>query len=116
MADDYTAILRRFNISPTASKVYVALLELGKSSADKIAKRVGTYKANVYDALDRLMDVGLATYIIEEKKKLYLPTNPEKLIGTVEESKQKAVESYEELKKDIERIMPELSAKYNSVK
>lgn len=116
MAEDYARILTRFNISPTASKVYIALLELGKSTADKLAKRIGTYKANVYDALDRLIEAGLATYIIEGRKKFFLPTNPKKLISTAEETKQKAVASYDELKKDIGIIMPQLSAKYNSVK
>ena len=65
MQKDYAAVLTKFNISPTAAKVYVALLDLGKSSADRIAKKLGTYKANVYDALDRLMEAGLATYLIE---------------------------------------------------
>ena len=113
---DYTEILRKFGLSQTASKVYIALLELGKASADKIAKRVGTYKANVYDALERLIDVGLASYVIEENKKLYIPTDPEKLVLTAEESKQKAIDNFEELKNDIQKIMPNLTAKYNSIK
>ena len=116
MKQEYTHILTRFDISPTAAKVYIALLELGKASADKIAKKVGTYKANVYEALDRLFDNGLATYMFEGKKKLYLATNPEKLIDAAEEAKEKAVEEYMDLKEDIQRIMPELTAKYLSVK
>ena len=116
MREDYVEILKSFEISPTASKVYIAMLELGKSSADKIAKKVGTYKANVYDALDRLIDLGMATYIVEGKKKLYLPTNPEKLIVASEESRQKSVEKYDQLRSDLQKIMPQLTAKYNSIK
>src|SRR3989338_7633810 len=101
---DYISLLQKLDISPTASKVYIALLELGKSSADKIAKRAGTYKANAYDALERLMEAGLASSITEGNKKLYLPTNPEKLISVAEEAKQNALESYESLKADITRV------------
>ncbi|MEK6809017.1 MAG: helix-turn-helix domain-containing protein [Nanoarchaeota archaeon] len=113
---DHTTTLSKFNISPTASKVYIALLELGKSSADKIAKKVGTYKSNVYDALERLMEIGLVSYIFEGKKKLYLATNPEKIALTIEEQKQKSIERYEELKNEVEKIMPELLAKFHSSK
>ena len=69
---DIPTILQQFNISPTAAKVYLALLELGKSSADKIAKRAETYKANVYQALEKLAEVGLANRYLNSliKKKL----------------------------------------------
>lgn len=115
-SEECTSIIMKFDISPTGAKVYLALLELGKSSADKLAKRVGTYKSNVYDALDRLMDRGLATYIIEENKTLYIPTNPEKLTNVVEETKQKIIARYEELRNSLEQIMPKLLSSYNSVK
>lgn len=114
--EDAIALLTRFGVSPTSAKVYVALLELGKGSADTIAKRAGTYKANVYDALDRLMEAGFATYVIEGNKKLFLPTSPEKFPSIAEESKEKAIAHFDELKKDIEQIMPRLSAQYNKIK
>ncbi|MBI5228320.1 hypothetical protein HY988_07035 [Candidatus Micrarchaeota archaeon] len=116
MTEEYTKILTKFDISPTAAKTYVALLELGKTSADKLAKRVGTYKANVYDALERLIERGLASYVIEGKKKFYFATRPEKLFSTLEDTKQRAIEEYDEMKKDIEKIMPKLSASYESIK
>ena len=115
MREDYVEILKRFDISPTASKVYITLLELGKSSAGSIAKKAGTYKANVYDALDRLTELGMVTYVVEGRKKLYVPTSPEKLIIAAEESKQRTVEKYDKLRKDLEEIMPQLSAKYRSI-
>ena len=116
MKEEYTSILTQFNLSPTAAKVYLTLLELGKSSADKIAKRIGNYKANVYDALERLIERGFATSITEGNKKLYLPTNPEKLPQAVQEARQKINDDYEELEKNIQKIIPELLAKYTSKK
>src|SRR3989344_3862569 len=116
MKEERTRILTQFNLSPTAVKVYIALLELGKSSADKIAKKIGNYKSNVYDALERLMEKGLASSIIEGNKKLYLPTNPEKLPQAIQEAKREKIEEYEKLEESIQKIIPDLLVKYTSKK
>ncbi len=116
MKNAYTEILTRFDISPTAAKAYLALLELGKTSADRIAQKIGSYKANVYEALDRLMEVGLASSIMEGRKRLYVATSPEKLISAVEEAEEKTRDTYRILKEDIERIVPSLTLLYASTK
>jgi sugar-specific transcriptional regulator TrmB len=108
--------MKKFGISLTAAKAYIALLEVGKASADRVAKKSGTYKANAYEALEKLIDLGLVTYVHEGRKRLFIATNPEKLVDAVEESRQKAVEKCDELKKEIEKIMPQLVAKYSSIK
>lgn len=109
------ALIQKLNISPTAAKVYCALLELGKATADRIAKRAKTYKPNTYDALEKLSALGLATYLYEENKKFFIPTNPEKLPQIVEDIKEKEVQRVEELKKEILEFMPELKAAYASI-
>ena len=53
--------------------------------------------------------------MIEGKRRLFIPTSPEKLKDAAEESKRRADEEYDALKKDMERIMPRLSARYKSV-
>ena len=116
MSMDYASILTRFNISPAAAKVYLALLELGKSSAIGIAHKTGMYNANVYEALGKLVEAGLSTYLMENHKKLYITTNPEKLLDVAAAAERKSVESFDALKKDIERLMPTLSAKYLQTK
>jgi len=113
---ELSTILQQFNLSPTAAKVYIALLELGKSSADKIAKRAGTYKANVYQALEKLAEVGLATHIFEENKRFFIPTSPEKLPNVLEEMERKQQQKIQSLRKDLDKFMPQLNAKYNSIK
>ena len=111
-----TMLLQQFGLSPSAAKVYLSLLELGQASADKIAKRAKTYKANVYDALDKLAEVGLSTYIYEGNKKRFIPTNPEKLPQILEDMKQEQLSKMETMKKDITALMPQLKAKYGSIK
>ena len=113
---NYIETLKKLELSPTASRVYIALLELGKASADKIAKRAGTYKANVYDALEKLKSIGLCTSLYEENKTLFLATNPVKLPQIVEEVEQKHSEKMQKLKSELAEILPQFEAKYNSIK
>tara|TARA_Y100000310_G_scaffold345733_1_gene469004 strand:- start:12727 stop:13479 length:753 start_codon:yes stop_codon:yes gene_type:complete len=113
---EHNDLLQKFGLSPTAAKVYMALLELGQASADKIAKRAKTYKANVYDAIDKLEEVGLSTYIYEGNKKQFIPTNPEKLPQILEDMKNKELDRMEMMKKEIGELMPQLKAKYGSIK
>ena len=113
---DYTALLQKFDLSPTSAKVYLALLKLGSASADKIAKQAGTYKANVYEALEKLGRLGLATSLIEGNKRLFSPTNPEKLPQIIDSLKREKTEQLDGLKDDIAKIMPQLQAQYESVK
>ena len=108
--------LNRSVCSPTAESVYYVLLGLGKSSADKIAKRLHNYKANIYDALSRLEELGLVTSIIEENKRLFVPTNPEKLPIVIEELKEKEIKKIETLQKELLAIIPQLKAQYESTK
>ena len=109
-------LLEKFDLSPTASKVYLALLDLGKASADKIAKKAGMYKANTYDALAKLEEVGLITSLIEQNKRFFVSTNPEKLDQIIEERKQKEIAKAEELKKELNQTLPQLLARYNRTK
>ncbi|MAG60871.1 hypothetical protein CL619_03740 [archaeon] len=116
MKPDHTQLLQKFDLSPTAAKVYLALLKLGSSSADKIAKEAGTYKANVYEALEKLGRLGLATSILEKNKRQFIPTNPEKLPQIIDEIKEQKLARLNELKEDIATIMPQLQAQYQEVK
>ncbi len=109
-------LLEKFDLSPTASKVYLALLDLGKASADKIAKKAGTYKANTYDALAKLEEAGLVTSLIEQNKRFFVSTNPEKLESIIEDKKEKEIARAEELKKELEQTLPKFLARYNSAK
>lgn len=113
---DYVSLLQKLEISPTAARIYLAMLELGKSSADKIAKRAETYKANTYDSLEKLSQFGLATHVFEGNRKLFMAANPEKLPQIIEELKEKHATKLEALKKDLDNIMPQLKAKYDSIK
>ncbi|MBI4361180.1 helix-turn-helix domain-containing protein [Candidatus Micrarchaeota archaeon] len=115
-SQDSSRVLEGFDLSPTAAKTYLALVELGPCSADAVAKRVGTYKPNVYAALDRLMELGLCTSIFEGKKRVFRPTHPDKLSDVLEENWRQQQIRHEAFKKEVHRVMPELSKQYESLR
>jgi sugar-specific transcriptional regulator TrmB len=100
-----TKILRDLGLSDNESKVYIALLSLGLANAGEITKKSEVNRTNVYDALERLIDKGLTTYIKKDKKKFFEPVNPIRLKEILKEKEE-----------DLDSILPELSEKFSSSK
>ena len=91
----YEDLLTKLNLSPTASKVYLALLESGKATANTIAKKAKTYKPNAYDALARLEHIGLVSSITEGNKRFFIPTDPQKIEVILDEKEHQEILKYE---------------------
>ncbi len=94
-------ILREIGLSETEIKIYLALLELGSALAGEITKKSGVNRTNVYDALERLIEKGLVTYVISANRKLFEPVPPERL-----------KEMLKEKEDQLDSILPELQLKY----
>lgn len=74
------------------AKVYLALIKFGKADANQLIKHTKFHKNIVYDNLEKLIDKGLVTYIVEEGRRLFKVASPNML-----------VELFEEKAKDIEK-------------
>ena len=98
-------ILREIGLSMTEAKVYLALLGLHSALAGEITKRSQINRTNVYDALERLIEKGLVTYVISANRKLFEPVNPERLNELLKEKQER-----------FKTILPELQLKYNEAK
>lgn len=99
--------LQEADLTGNEAKIYLALLELGSALAGEITKKSGINRTNVYDALDRLIEKGIVSYVITANRKYFEATNPERIISYLEE-KENAIK---EQKKLINQIMPELKIK-----
>jgi len=85
--------LQDLGLSKNESKVYLALLSLGRCSAGKIAEKCKLHRTNVYDALDRLVTKGLVSHVINENNvKTFEATDPNKLLMLIKE-KEKSVQN-----------------------
>lgn len=77
-------------LSDKESAVYVALLELGRSTVSKIARRADVNRATGYVVLDALVNKGLAHISGKEPKQEYAAESPDNLVQLLRVKKKEA--------------------------
>jgi len=100
-----TDILQDIGLTETEVKVYIALLELGSALAGEITKKSEVNRTNVYDAIERLIEKGLVTYVISANRKVFEPIGPDRLIEILKQKQD-----------ELDSIIPELKLRFNSSK
>lgn len=96
-----TEFLENIGLTKSEIKVYLALLEQNSASATQISEKVGLFRKNTYEALNKLIKKGLVSVAKVEKKRIYSSANPQRLLEFVDIRK-----------KEIQTILPELKAIY----
>ncbi len=99
-----TTPLREAGLTDGEIKVYLALLELGSSTTGPIVEKSHISRSIIYHILEKLIDKGLASFVIIEKTKYFQASPPAKIMEYVAEREKKLSES----KKKIEQFLPRL--------
>lgn len=94
--------LQELGLTNNEAKIYLALLELGSSIAGKISRKTGIHRRTIYDALERLTEKGLVSYIVKNNRKYFEASDPKQLLTLIEEKKE-----------SINTILPKLEQTYN---
>lgn len=97
--------LQSSGLSFNESKIYLILIKSGSLQAGEISKQTQVNRSVVYDCIQRLLEKGLVTFVIESKRKLFRPAAPEKLLARARDQQ-----------KIIEKIVPELNSLYKTSK
>ena len=84
-----TSILEDLGLTQAEIKVYVALLELGSSSAGKILEKSAVQNSVLHRALNSLIEKGLISFILEGKRKVYTASDPENFHDFIENKKKR---------------------------
>jgi len=100
-------ILRDLGLSEGEVRVYLALLEIGKSTSGKIIEKSRISPSKIYDVLNRLTEKGLVSYIIEGKIKHFKVAPPNQILNFIKQKEEELELHREEFKK----ILPELESK-----
>ncbi len=99
--------LIKIGFNKNEAKVYFSLIKFGKTDANQIIKDTKFHKNIVYDNLEKLIDKGLVTYIIEDGKRVYKIASSHMLIQFFEEQKdeiEKKKEIATKIAKEINKI------------
>ncbi len=107
-----TQLLRKLGFTNNEIEIYFILLKLKESLASKISEETQISRPHVYDSLNKLMNKGLASYIIKNNKKHFRATNPEKLLDYIKEKEAELKQN----EKSIRKILPELNSLYKPLK
>ena len=99
-------ILRKIGLTDGEIRVYKALIHLGKSSTGKIMKKSGISSSKVYLILEKLIQKGLVSFVIENNVKKFQVTNPQSILDYVDKKK----DEFENIKKDFEKVVPQINA------
>jgi len=94
------ADLKKIGLSQTEAALYLTLLRIGASDVQKLIEETGFYKANTYDALERMCGKGIISKVIEGRKRVYQLQKPESLIEFIQKKKHE-VEEQEQIARQL---------------
>jgi len=97
-------LLEDIGLTKGEISVYLALLELGSSTVTPIVDKSKVSSSKVYLILNRLINKGLASFVIKENTKYFEAASPSRILDYVKEKK----ESIEQQEKELKEIIPEL--------
>lgn len=78
---------KELGITETEAKIFEALVAKGFGTGSEIAKSLGIHKSIAYFVLDSLVQKGLASFAVINKKREYKPIEPEQLKLKIDERK-----------------------------
>jgi len=98
--------LINFGFSDKEARIYLALLELEAATVFEIAKQSGINRSSAYVVLEALKKKGFVGFSDEKKIRQYVASNPEILLSAAKSASKKQ----EDIKNNLESIIPELKA------
>ena len=101
--------LTELGFSDKETKVYLALLELGRGTTSEIARGAGILRTTAYNILDILAGKGLVKLTGKEPKAEYVALPPEKIIDYLE----KEIKDYQEKLNRANQLAPQLKSIHN---
>lgn len=98
--------LTKLGLTDTEAKIYLAVLELGPSSAAMIAKQADVKRTTAYSALENLVKQGLLSEVADSKEKMFKAEDPDRLSKLTKKMRRQVIDAELEL----EKLLPGLKA------
>ena len=105
-------ILEKIGLTLGETKIYLALLDLGHSSTGPIVEKSSVSTSKTYKILRRLEKKGLVSHVIKGSVMHWNAVNPKRIMELLEEQEKEIIKR----KKELEKILPELTKRLESVK
>ncbi|MBM3233195.1 hypothetical protein FJZ18_03455 [Candidatus Pacearchaeota archaeon] len=96
-------LLREIGLSVNEARVYEALLSTGETSVQSLSLKSKVHRRNVYDALAKLLEKGLAAEVFVGGEKRFRAVEPARLLALLKEREEK-----------ITKVLPDMQQKFTS--
>lgn len=106
-------LLSGLNFSEKESLVYLALLEIGSSKAQEIAKKTGLNRTTVYDIFEVLMQKGLVSKFKKGSATFFNALEPKHLLTYLDREKEEQAKKIEKQKQKVSELLPQLISLQN---
>lgn len=103
--------LKKIGLTDGESQLYALLIETGETKAGVLVKNATLASSKVYDVLQKLVNKGLASFVMKNGVKYYQATPPERLVDFLEEKKSEIKEAQDEMLKLIPLIKEKQKAR-----
>jgi len=103
--------LMEYGFSEKEASVYLAMLELGPSSAQEIAKQAGVNRATTYVMIESLKRRGLVSSLERGKKVCFVAESPQHLLVLMRQEEQRV----EQKRHRFESLLPQFMALFRAV-
>ena len=98
-------------LTQAEAQVYKALLAKGNTTVGPLVKRAGVSYSKVYVLLDKLVEKGLASYLVKDSTKYFTASNPKKLLEYLKRKK----DELDEQIRQTETVLPKLLAQQHAL-
>jgi sugar-specific transcriptional regulator TrmB len=109
-------VLRESGLTTNECRVYLAMLRLKSALAGQITQHSGVHRRNVYDALERLIQKGLVSYVYGRKRKYFKAEPPGSLLNLLDVKKKMLSDSLPKLNSLFLENQPEVNVRVYSGK
>jgi len=100
--------LRKLGLTEKEVKIYLAGLELGPSSVQKLAQKIGLSRPTAYEIIKKLEDKRLFAETTQNKKRYFVAQSPKRILGILRVQKKEI----EEREREFIRIIAALESEY----
>jgi len=102
--------LRDIGLTENEMEIYLILLKRGDSIASGLSESTKISRPHVYDSLNNLIKKGMVSYVIKDKRKVFSPTKPSRIMDYLEEKEQ----HIQDQKKDFSNVASEIDSMLKS--
>ncbi len=97
-------ILRKIGLTDNEIEIYLALLKHGPCLVSKVVEATDINRTHCYDRMEKLIEKGLASYVIRENRKYFNAAQPKALLKYIDEKRREL----DRKEIEVKRILPDL--------